>query len=146
MELLCLYSMGFLLIILCISYCCCNSLEYLTAAFGPCSFEATLSFSLQGSFSLSAACQIKLLNSIRRILSRVTLHCIRDKIDHFTGPYQSGFKCGCSCADIVWAQCMFTSVVMSKHLDFFKIAIDISQAFDTIKRSKILDVATLSWS
>ncbi|XP_019625003.1 PREDICTED: uncharacterized protein LOC109470482 [Branchiostoma belcheri] len=83
---------------------------------------------------------ITLLNSIRKILSTVALHRIRDKIDNFTGPYQSGFKRGRSCADIVWAQRMLVSVVMSKHWDFHKMGIDMSRAFDTVKRSKILEV------
>ncbi|XP_078682194.1 uncharacterized protein LOC144916745 [Branchiostoma floridae x Branchiostoma belcheri] len=83
---------------------------------------------------------ITLLNSIRKILSTVALHRIRDKIDNFTGPYQSGFKRGRCCADIVWAQRMLVSVVMSKHWDFHKMGIDMSRAFDTIKRSKILEV------
>ena len=83
---------------------------------------------------------IVLLNSIRKIMSTITLHRIRDKIDHFTGPYQSGFKRGRSCADIVWAQRMLVSVVMSKHWDFYKMGIDMSRAFDTIKRPKILEV------
>ncbi len=73
-------------------------------------------------------------------MSTITLHRIRDKIDHFTGPYQSGFKRGRSCADIVWAQRMLVSVVMTKHWDFHKMGIDMSRAFDTIKRSKILHV------
>ena len=83
---------------------------------------------------------IVLLNSIRKILSTIVLHRIRDKIDHFTGPYQSGFKRGRSCADIVWAQRMLVSVVMTKRWDFFKMGIDMSRAFDTIKRSKILNI------
>ena len=87
---------------------------------------------------------IVLLNSIRKILSNVTLYRIRDKIDRFTGAYQSGFKRGRSCADIVWAQRMLVSVVMSKHWDFHKMGIDMSRAFDTIKRLKILDVLKLA--
>jgi hypothetical protein len=67
-------------------------------------------------------------------------HRIRDKIDKFTGPYQRGFKRGRSCADIVWAQRILVSVVMSKHWDFYKMGIDMSRAFGTIKRAKILDV------
>jgi hypothetical protein len=35
---------------------------------------------------------------------------------------------------------MLLSVVMSKHWDFYKMGIDMSQAFETIKRAKILDV------
>ncbi|KAG7517035.1 hypothetical protein JOB18_047739 [Solea senegalensis] len=82
----------------------------------------------------------KRLNSIRKTLSTVALHRIRDKIDKFTGPYQSGFKRGRSRANIVWAQCILISVVMIKHWDFYKMGIDMSRAFDTIKRSKILEV------
>ena len=87
---------------------------------------------------------IALLNSIRKTLSNVTLNRIRDKIDHFTGACQSGFKRGRSCADIVWAQRMLVSVVMSKHWDFYKMGIDMSRAFDTIKRRRILDVLELA--
>ena len=83
---------------------------------------------------------IVLLNSIRKVLSNVTLCRIREKTDKFTGDCQSGFKRGRSCADIVWAQRMWVSVVMSKHWDFHKMRIDMSRAFDTIKRSKTLDV------
>ena len=83
---------------------------------------------------------IVLLNSIRKIMSIITLHRIRDKVDRFTGPYQSGFKRGRSCADIVWAQRMLVSVVMTKKWDFHKMGIDMSKAFDTIKRKRILDV------
>ena len=35
---------------------------------------------------------------------------------------------------------MLVSVVMSKHWDFHKMSIDMSRAFDTIKRAKVLDV------
>ena len=73
-------------------------------------------------------------------MSIITLHRIRDKVDRFTGPYQSGFKRGRSCADIVWAQRMLVSVVMTKKWDFHKLGIDMSKAFDTIKRKRILDV------
>lgn len=68
------------------------------------------------------------------------LHLIRDKIDNVNGPFQSGFKRGRSCADIVWAQRMLVLIVMSKHLDFYKMGIDMSWVFDTIKRSKALEV------
>ncbi|KAL6486765.1 hypothetical protein MHYP_G00061570 [Metynnis hypsauchen] len=83
---------------------------------------------------------IVLLNSIRKILSIIALHRIRDKVDRFTGPNQSGFKRGRSCADIVWAQRMLVSVVMMRKWNFYKMGIDMSKAFDTIKRKKILEV------
>ena len=83
---------------------------------------------------------IVLLNSVRKIVSTITLHRIRPKVDTFTGACQSGFKKGRSCADIVWAQRMLISVVMTRHWDFHKMGIDMSRAFDTINREKILDV------
>jgi hypothetical protein len=73
-------------------------------------------------------------------MSIVTLRRIRDKIDQFTGASQSGFKRGRSCADIVWAQRMLVSVVMTRQWDFHKMGIDMSCAFDTIKRQRILNV------
>ena len=58
---------------------------------------------------------IELLNIIRKILSTVVLRRIQHKVNLFTGPCQSGFKQGRSCADIVWAQRILVSVVMSRH-------------------------------
>ena len=83
---------------------------------------------------------IVLLNSIRKSMSIIILHRIRDKIDCFTGPYQSGFKRGRSCTDIVWAQRMLISVVMTREWDFHKMGNDMSRTFDTINRKCILDV------
>lgn len=85
---------------------------------------------------------IVLLNSVRKIISTITLQRIRPKVDAFTGASQSGFKRGRSCADIIWAQRMLTSIVMARHWDFHKMGIDMSRAFDTINREKILDVLT----
>ena len=39
---------------------------------------------------------------------------------------------------------MLISVVLTHHWDFHKIGIDMSRAFDTINREKILDVLTLA--
>ena len=87
---------------------------------------------------------IVLLNSVRKIVSIITLQRIRPKVDAFTGASQSGFKQGRSCAGIVWAQRMLISVVLTCHWDFHKMGIDMSHAFDTINREKILDVLSLA--
>ena len=42
-------------------------------------------------------------------------------------------------ADIVWAQRVLVAVVMTKGWDYFKLGIDLSKAFDTIKRKQVLD-------
>ena len=54
------------------------------------------------------------------------------------GLWQAGYKEGRSCADVVWAQRMLTSVVMRKHWTFQKMGIDMSRAFDTVKRDVIV--------
>ena len=81
---------------------------------------------------------LNLLNGIRKILSVLTLNRIQDQVNHYTGPWQCGYKAGHGCADIVWSQQMLISVVMKKHCEFHKMGIDMTSAFDTIKRSTIL--------
>lgn len=87
---------------------------------------------------------IVLLNCIRKVISLISLHRIQRKVDFFTGVTQGGFKRGRSCADIVWAQRMLISVVQYRHWQFHKMGIDMSRAFDTIKRRKILEVLELA--
>ena len=76
------------------------------------------------------------------MLTLITLKRIECKIDDYTmtmGPWQAGYlKEGRSCADVVWAQRMLTSVVMRKHWTFQKMGIDMSRAFDTVKRDVIV--------
>ena len=55
-------------------------------------------------------------------------------------PWQSAYKRGRSCSDIVWAQRMLVSVVMRKDWTFSKMGIDMSRAFDTVKRDTIIRV------
>ena len=81
---------------------------------------------------------LNLLNGIRKILSVLTLNRIQEQVDQYTGPWQCGYKPGHGCADIVWSQQMLISVVLRKHCEFFKMGIDMTSAFDTVKRSTIL--------
>ena len=83
---------------------------------------------------------LNLLNSVRKVMSLVALNRIQDLVNHYTGPWQCGYKNGRSCADIVWSQRMLISVVLRKHHEFHKMGIDMSKAFDTIKRSTILNL------
>lgn len=48
------------------------------------------------------------------------------------------YKAGHSCANIGWTQQIVISVVKEKRWEFLKIGIDMSSAFDTIKRSVII--------
>ena len=79
-----------------------------------------------------------LLNGSRKILSLITLKRICNTVDTYTGPWQAAYKNSRSCADIVWAQRMLISVVKNKEWEYSKMGIDMSAAFDTIKRKTIL--------
>ena len=81
---------------------------------------------------------LNLLNGIRKILSVLTLNRIQEQVNQYTGPWQCGYKPGHSCADIVWSQQMLISVVLRKRCEIHKMGIDMTSAFDTIKRSTVL--------
>ena len=81
-----------------------------------------------------------LLNGSRKLLSLITLHRIQRQIAEYTGPWQNAYKAGHSCANIVWTQRILISVVKEKRWEFHKMGIDMSSAFDTIKRSVILEL------
>lgn len=83
---------------------------------------------------------ITLSNSLRKIMSLNTLRRIDDIIDTYTGPWQAAYKRGRSCADIVWSQRILTSIVLEKEFEYSKMGIDMTAAFDTIKRSTILNL------
>ena len=83
---------------------------------------------------------LTLSNSARKILSLLTLRRIQHQVDNYTGPWQAGYKHGRSCSNLVWCQRMLTSVIMEKEWCFHKMGIDMSAAFDTIKRSTILNL------
>jgi hypothetical protein len=83
---------------------------------------------------------LTLCNGTRKLLSLITLKRIEDKVDAYTGSWQCAFKKNRSCGDLVWCQRMLTSVVMEKKWSFHKLGLDMSSAFDTIKRQTILDL------
>ena len=81
---------------------------------------------------------LTLSNAARKILSMATLRRIEAKVNDFTGSWQCAYKRGRSCADIVWCQRVLLSVVQRKKWEYHRMGIDMSSAFDTIKRSTIL--------
>ena len=83
---------------------------------------------------------LTLSNSVRKVLSLVTLSRIGHKIDRYTGPWQAAYKHGRSCNDLVWCQRMLVSVVQNRHWEFKKMGIDMSSAFDTISRQTVLNL------
>ena len=87
---------------------------------------------------LSSLRPLTLSNGARKMLSMVTLKRIEEKVDIYTGHTQAAYKRGRSCADLVFAQRMLVSVVVRQKFQFHKMGVDMSRAFDTIKRKTIL--------
>jgi len=83
---------------------------------------------------------LTLSNAVRKILSMATLKRIEQKVEAFTGPWQCAYKRNRSCADIVWCQRMLLSVVQRKKWEYHRMGIDMSSAFDTIRRTSILEL------
>ncbi|XP_063695419.1 uncharacterized protein LOC134826846 [Bolinopsis microptera] len=86
---------------------------------------------------------LTLSNAARKILSMATLKRIEEKVNAFTGPWQCAYKRARSCADIVWCQRVLLSVVQRKKWEYHRMDIDMSSAFDTIKRTTILELLKL---
>lgn len=61
-------------------------------------------------------------------------------MEDFTGPWQCAYKRARSCADIVWSQRILVSIVQRKKWEYNRMGIDMSSAFDTIRRTTILDL------
>ncbi|POM68592.1 LOW QUALITY PROTEIN: RxLR effector candidate protein [Phytophthora palmivora] len=83
---------------------------------------------------------IVLLNSIRKAVSLITLMRISPKVEAFLSPCQSGFRPNRSTADAVWAPKWIAARAQTYVEKFYVLGIDMSRAFDTIDRDKLLSV------
>uniref|UniRef100_A0AAV1UI08 Reverse transcriptase domain-containing protein n=1 Tax=Peronospora matthiolae TaxID=2874970 RepID=A0AAV1UI08_9STRA len=83
---------------------------------------------------------IVLLNSIRKAISLVVLRRISPKVERFLSPHQSGFRPSRSTADAVWAHRWIAARAQRYRERFHILGIDLSRAFDTVNREKLLSV------
>ena len=81
---------------------------------------------------------ITLLNVVRKILSLVTLARIRPKLEPSIGSYQSGFRPSRSTSEVLWTKRWLSSMVAVYVLKIFALGIDLSRAFDTVLRGKLM--------
>ena len=81
---------------------------------------------------------ITLLNNLRKILSLVILERIRPAVEEYLGPSQSGFRRNRGTADAVWAHRFMISKAQKFYTRFHILGIDLSKAFDTVNRAKLL--------
>ena len=83
---------------------------------------------------------LTLLNGSRKTFTLIALNRVEKVIDDYTMAWQAGYKHDRSYSDIIWAQRMLISVVKKRKWSFCKLGIDMSRAFDTIKRDVIINV------
>ena len=83
---------------------------------------------------------INLLNICRKILSKITLKIINSQVDEYLSQSQSAYRQGRSTSDIVFAHRLITAKVQKyQGTEVFITGIDMSSAFDTIHRHKLID-------
>jgi len=83
---------------------------------------------------------VVLLNTIRKALSLVVLKRIAPDVEKHLGHTQSGFRKGRSTADVVWTQKWLTAKAQRHPWSFHMLGIDMSRAFDTLDREKLMNV------
>ena len=85
---------------------------------------------------------ITLLNTIRKTLSTIVLNRIRPKIEKYLSHSQSGFRQDRSTSDVVWTHKWLAAKALKENISITITGIDMSAAFDTIDRGKLLEILT----
>ncbi|UIZ22878.1 hypothetical protein KXD40_003787 [Peronospora effusa] len=83
---------------------------------------------------------IVLLNSIRKAISLVVLRRISPKVKQYLSPHQSRFRPCRSTADALWAHRWIAARAQRYKERFHILGIDLSRAFDTVNRDKLVSV------
>ena len=83
---------------------------------------------------------ITLTATIRKILSRSTTKRIVPKTNSYLSHSQSAYRDGRSTSDIVWSYRWIAAKVQEIEIKVYIVGIDMSSAFDTIDRQKLVDI------
>ena len=83
---------------------------------------------------------IVLLSVLRKTLSLIVLSRIAPKVDEYLSSSQSGFRRGRSTADVVFGYRWLCAKAQRQRVTVKFLGIDLSRAFDTIRRDKLLDM------
>ena len=84
---------------------------------------------------------INLLLVIRKILSKIALERSGKDIGQHLSPSQSAYREGRATTDIVWAYRWLLAKVQEYDITIYVTGIDMSSAFDTINRNKLMEIA-----
>ena len=83
---------------------------------------------------------VTLLPIIRKILSNTTLERIQSKTEEYLSKSQSAYREFRSTSDIVWTHRWLVSRIEMYKEKLFITGIDMSSAFDTIKRGRLIEI------
>lgn len=89
---------------------------------------------------MSSLRPIILLDTMRKILSLITLERARPAFDAFLPPSQAAFRQGRSTADIVFCKRWLCSIVIRFYTTISGLGLDMTSAFDTVKRGRLMGV------
>jgi hypothetical protein len=83
---------------------------------------------------------ITLLPIVRKILSNIATTRIKEKTEKFISPSQSAYRSNRSTTDIVWAYKWIIAKIQKQQTEVFVTGIDMTAAFDTIERKKLIEI------
>ena len=83
---------------------------------------------------------INLLPIIRKILSKVGLSRSGEELGRYLSYTQSAYRTGRMTTDIVWAYRWILAKVQEYDITIYVTGIDMSSAFDTLERNKLLEI------
>ena len=81
-----------------------------------------------------------LLLILRKVLSNITFERIKPQYENYISPSQSAYRSNRSTSDIVWAHRWIAAKAQKVQTKIFITGLDMSAAFDTIKRNELLDI------
>ena len=83
---------------------------------------------------------ITLLPLLRKVLPFIIQKRTRSAFEFYFSPAQSGFRQGRSCCDIIWAHRWLIAKIHRFKIIIHILGLDMSRAFDTIDRAKLLEI------
>lgn len=81
---------------------------------------------------------VVLLSTIRKLLSLIVLDRIKNKVNSYLAPSHSGFRKGRSTSDAIWTHKFLIAHTQRLNDEFTILGIDMSKAFDTVHRQKLI--------
>ena len=85
-------------------------------------------------------CPLILLIMLRKVSSSIVLTRIQPSVEEYLSHSQSAYCHGRSTSDIIWCHRFLAARVQKLHEGIMITGIDMNSAFDTIKRTKLIEI------